>query len=620
MTSTDGPPAGQQPAAPGRHPFAEPGSDPVAESDRLLPPLRFGEWIIFTVLAMVLAAANIYTTLLIGWGDTGSIVAVLASVLLLGMVSRHRPSVHTLNLGQTMVSAGGSVGFAVASYAAVRIIEPEFDPDTTTLIVLFAAMGMLGSLVGSSVRRYMVRYFFPSGTACAVIQRSISEPVEQGQRNRPVFMLKLWGSIAALLTIPTKITLEKGTAALWPHINLDRLLKLNPERGLGIGVDPLYYGIGMVVGPRIGIGMVLGALAVAYTIPDSLDGTVHMAAIGDWIKWIAIAVLTLPTFATILFAYLFKTPPVIPPGFTPGATAYRSPANRAFVFGMVGVSAALAIGLCGQAVFGLPWHVTLVTMIIAWPLCVVNGRVTGDTDINPVRLVAIVLLSGFFWLITEDTRGAIVLLGMAVVGGTLAAVAVDMMQDYRTGYLVDANPTHQTTVQFFGAAAGALVAIPVLGVLVGQLGIGDGSSLPAPGAKVWAAMAEAMAGGFEPHPALRWTLLWVSLGGSLYAWFTVWPKTAKWMPSIFGFGIGMLVGADASIAIFLGGLIKWGVTLAYTVGKRDAARDEALVESGNDTMLAGSSVFAAAAVISILLVLAKTVLDYAEVDWFHIAS
>ena len=28
---------------------------------------------------------------------------------------------------------------------------------------------MLGALVGSSVRRYMVRYFFPSGTACAVM-------------------------------------------------------------------------------------------------------------------------------------------------------------------------------------------------------------------------------------------------------------------------------------------------------------------------------------------------------------------------------------------------------------------------------------------------------------------
>ena len=79
-----------------------------------------------------------------------------------------------------------------------------------------------------------------------------------------------------------------------------------------------------------------------------------------------------------------------------------------------------------------------------------------------------------------------------------AVVAVDMMQDYRTGYLVDANPTHQTTVQFFGAFFGALASIPVLYLLLGQLGIGPDSALPAPGAQVWAAMAQAMAGGFEP--------------------------------------------------------------------------------------------------------------------------
>ena len=58
---------------------------------------------------------------------------------------------------------------------------------------------------------------------------------------------------------------------------------------------------------------------------------------------------------------------------------------------------AAIIAVCAQSVFNLPWYITLITIAIAWPLCVVNGRVTGDTDINPVRLVAIVLLSGLFW-------------------------------------------------------------------------------------------------------------------------------------------------------------------------------------------------------------------------------
>ncbi len=578
-----------------------------------LPSLTISQWVVFAILAAVLAAANIYTTLLIGWGDTGSIVAVLASVLLLGALGHKRPPVHVLNLGQTMASAGGSVGFAVASYASVYVVEPDFRPSTPILLLIFVAMGVLGAMVGSSVRRYMVRYFFPSGTACAVIQTSVSRVVGPGERNRPVWMLKLWGGISALLTIPTKISISPEGHAIFRDITLVG------SRGIGIGVDPLYYGIGIVVGPRVGFGMVIGALSVPFLIQDRLTGTSFEAEIGDWVKWLAIAILTLPTFATIVFAYFFHTPPVIPPGFEPGKTRYQVPAGRALVYGGLGIASAIAIAISAQSIFGLPWHISVITMIIAWPLCVVNGRVAGDTDINPVRLVAIVLLSAFFWLFTDSSGTVIAMLGMAVVGGTLASVAVDMMQDYRTGYLVDANPTHQTTVQFFGVLFGALASVPVLYLLLNQLGIGPGSALPAPGAQVWAAMAQAMAGGFDPSNALLWAIVLTSLLGSLYAYLTVWPKTAPWMPSIFGIGIGMLIGMPGSAAILMGGLIKWAVTLFYRWGKKDEALNQAVRQAGNDTMLAGSSVFAAGAVVSIVLLLLKTALDAVGYPLFDIA-
>ena len=357
---------------------------------------------------------------------------------------------------------------------------------------MFAAIGLVGTIVGTMVRKQMVRYFFPSGTACAVIQRAVTRELEPGQRNRPVFLLTVWGGIAALLTLPTKITLTRGGSAL--------VRDWNPTANFGVGVDPLFYGIGLVVGPRIGLGMVIGALSVPYLIQPLLAGTSHEADLGDWVKWSAIAVLTLPTFATIVFAYLFHTPPVVPPGFTPGRTAYDAPPARTLVYGSAFVLATLGAGVLGNAVFGLPWYATILTVAIAWPLSVVNGRVTGDTDINPIRLVAIVLLSGFFWVVARD---AAVLLGMAVVGATIASVAVDIMQDYRTGYLLEQDPAHQTSVQFVGVVMGALAAIPVLGLLLGRLGIGPGSSLPAPGAQVWAAMAEAMTDGF--HPRARWS-------------------------------------------------------------------------------------------------------------------
>ena len=52
------------------------------------------------------------------------------------------------------------------------------------------------------------------------------------------------------------------------------------------------------------------------------------------------------------------------------------------------------------------------------------------------------------------------------------------------------------------------------------------------------------------------------------------------------------------------------------VARRIAAR----VEAGNDTMLAGSSVFAAGAVVSILVVLVVKLLDLADLHPFYIAT
>jgi uncharacterized oligopeptide transporter (OPT) family protein len=265
----------------------------------------------------------------------------------------------------------------------------------------------------------------------------------------------------------------------------------------------------------------------------------------------------------------------------------------------------------------MPWYATIVTMAVAWPLCIVNGRVAGETDINPVRLVAVVLLSGFFWLVAG--AGAITMLGMAVVAGTLAAVAVDMMQDYRTGYLVEANPTHQTTVQFVGAVVGAVISIPILSLLIAQLGIGDGSGLPAPGAKIWAAMAEAMAGGFQPSVALLWAIPIASLLGCGYAFLTVWPRSASFMPSLFGMGIGLLLGTEACLAILAGGLIKSAVTMAYTGGKSGDERAAAQQEATNDTLLAGASVFAAGAVVAIVLILVTPALNALGLNWWYLA-
>src|SRR5690606_600885 len=144
---------------------------------------------------------------------------------------------------------------------------------------------------------------------------------------------------------------------------------------------------------------------------------------GAWVRWIAVAALTLPSFASILFAYVFRTPPVVPAGFQPGSVEHAPPPGRTIAYATLAVAGTLAAAIAGQLLFDLPFYIVILAMAVSFPMCIANGRVTGETDINLVRLVAIALLSLFAFIVAKDV---VVLLGVAVVGGTLAAIAVDM--------------------------------------------------------------------------------------------------------------------------------------------------------------------------------------------------
>jgi uncharacterized oligopeptide transporter (OPT) family protein len=581
----------------------------TARNGSFLPSLRPIEWILYGVLAALLAVINIYTTLLAGWADNGSIIAVLASVLVLSAFGRV-PPIPTLNLGQTMASAGGAVGFAVASFAAVRLADPTFTTNYVTLTVMFAALGIVGCIIGASVRRYMVRYFFPTGTACAVIQRTITER-DPLARQRPLRILTRFGGLAALVTVPAKITFTQGKEALLHAIHIGGKGPIGSN--LTIGVEPLLYGIGIIVGPRVGIGMLIGGLSAAVLIPELHASSDSLIAAREWSRWVAIALMTLPTFATILFAYLFKHQAEVPPGFTPGTTSYRLPRRNIPVYGAIALVCVGITSVCAQQIFALPFYVTIISFVVAFPLCVINGRVTGDTDINPVRLVAIIILAGLAWMVNSQIAA---LLGMAVIGGTLAGLAVDLMQDQRTGHLLDCNPHHQTSILCIGTVIGAIAAVPFFAFLEARLGFGDGTPLPAPGPKIWAQMAEVMAHGLPASAWLPWVIVIVSAVGCIYAFFTVWPRTAAYMPSLFGMGIALLLPFEQAGAIFLGGMIHWGMKRAYAYGKQGAEAGAAREKASDDSMLIGSSIFAASAVVAVLVILATELIGKPS-GWFY---
>jgi uncharacterized oligopeptide transporter (OPT) family protein len=279
----------------------------------------------------------------------------------------------------------------------------------------------------------------------------------------------------------------------------------------------------------------------------------------------------------------------------------------------------LVTAVTGGLLFGLPWYLTILAIAITWPLAVMNGRVTADTDINPAILAVVVLLT----LFTMTFGGsAVLLLGLVVICQTLASMAVDMVQDYRTGYLVDANPAHQTTVQLVGALIGVLAAVPFILLLDAHLGFGPDAGLPSPGPRIYTGLAEGLAGtGVHMSHGLFVTIAIVSLAGSVYAFFANWPRTKRWVPSLFGAGMGMLIGFDMSASVFVGGMVKWIVATIYRrrASVRSESADTAATDADATTTLVGSAVFAASALTSVLVIVLAAIVSWCGLKWFYMA-
>lgn len=542
-------------------------------------------WITFFFLALLMGLNNIYSTLLTGWGGGGSIVAVILCLLFL---TKNQRNIINYNLGQTMASAGGSVGFSVAIVGSIYYSYNQqgmnWDPPLIELSLLIMALSIIGVALAVPIRPYTIRWFFPSAVACATILRAVtSENIKEQKRARTIMGTS--GLISALLTLPTKAAIKPGGHALWSKIVL--------IPNVSISLDPLLYGIGIVIGPRIGISMLLGALINVLILSPQL--MTAGAQVDEYIRWVAVGLMTLPAFTSVIFSFIFKSTLTLPPGFKPKEfhEEEKLSLNQWLMIGMVFLGAVSITILTMKSIFGISWYYVLLAICLAGPMCFTLGKVASETDINPVRLIAIFLL--FIFSIFER-HSPVALLAIGISGATFAAIAVDLFYDLRTGYLIRANPIHQIFVQFLGVLPVSFASIFFLHVLATKFGFGEGKYFPAPSAIVWSVMADAFSLGTSAVTPGIWIATGIaSLIGIILTFFRGWGPTHSYTPSSFAMGIALLLPFEMSAAIFLGSLIRLLIT---TLARPDNRR-----QIEEDAYQAGSAIFAASAFAGIIAVI-----------------
>jgi putative OPT family oligopeptide transporter len=181
-------------------------------------------------------------------------------------------------------------------------------------------------------------------------------------------------------------------------------------------------------------------------------------------------------------------------------------------------------------------------------------------------------------------------LGVAAVICVSAAVAGEMLQDLKVGYILGGTPRKMQVGDLMGVVlAAAVMFIPLVILHQGDLAMGGtglgGKTYPAPQASLMAILAQGIVG-----QDMAWPLIIV---GMLMAFGFILVRVQSPMLVC----VGMYLPLETSFAIFIGGLIKG---LFDMVAQRRKLNDAQKVRSENNGVLLAAGLIAGEALIGLV--------------------
>ncbi|KAJ2717216.1 OPT super [Coemansia spiralis] len=253
-------------------------------------------------------------------------------------------------------------------------------------------------------------------------------------------------------------------------------------------------------------------------------------------------------------------------------------------WGGLAVSTAACMGIV-RALFGIPVYDTLLAVGLALPLAVLGVRALGETDLNPVSGIGKVSQVVFAGVMPGNLVGNLVAGGIAEAG---AQQAGDLMQDLKTGHLLNASPRAQFAGQMIGSVFSVFITAGAYQLYTHVYPI-PSAQFPVPTAQVWMDMARLVNGHpLPPHvwpfavvfacvfAALPIAALWLGDGPvvTVGPWQLQTAVVRRWWPSGIAFAMGIYNTPNFTLMRALGAAAAAAATeLAVRAQPRGADAD-----------------------------------------------
>jgi putative OPT family oligopeptide transporter len=590
-------------------------------------------------MTVVLGSANAYLGL-----RAGMTVAATypAAVISMAMMRAWKGTLLEENISRT----SGSIGEGVASGAIFTI--PAFliahswasfgfkDAYWKTSVLILVG-SVLGVLFISLVRRVMVEdpeLPFPESIAASEIHKA-------GQRGAQaarflfwnigigglIFLLGSLGFFAADAEYPIPVgQLGASRVRLGGADSTNILATGGISSFAAPSISPAFVGVGYIIGPQLaGLQFAGGLLSWGLIVPlliyflgPQLHAFLPPGASQD--SWSALAgavwkyvVRPIAVGSMMVGAgyKLFQMRKSLATGLKRSVTDIWQTAEQTaalrrterymsskVVFALIAVVFVMMIALyiyfSGQILAGVVAAVAM--LILGFFFATVSGSLCGlmGSSNNPVSgltlstliIAALLMVS----LGVSGPGGVAAVLGVAAVVCVSSAVAGELLQDFKVGFILGGTPRHIQVAELIAVVVASLVMYFPLVLLhegnihAGGTGFGD-KQLPAPQAGLMALLAQGIVGGDMPWPLL---LTGILLGLAFVAMKVKSPMLVA---------VGMYLPFGTTFAIFVGGVIRSiGDSLAERRGYNTAQK--ARVE--NAGVLTASGLIAGEAILGLV--------------------
>ena len=550
-------------------------------------------------MTVVLGAANAYLGL-----RAGQTIAATYPAAVIGMAILRlgKGSILEENIARTAGSIGESVAAgAVFTLPAFVLVKAWGSFDSAEAYWKSTALMLVGSVLGvlfvSLIRRVMVEdpeLPFPESVAAGEIHKAGQAGARAAKYlfynmafGASVFLTGAFGFFAADRDFFFHVgTIGKSTLRLGAAGSPQVLTAGGVSTCAAPTVSPAYIGVGYIIGPELAAlnfsGSVIAwglliPLLIFFLGPQLQPFLPQGATDENWlglanavwryiVRPIAVGGMMVGTCYTLwrmrknLIAGLAKAFSELrgagPAPDSVGRTERYMSSKT--VFGLIGLTFVLMCllymymsGLVTGAIAA-----ALVMLIIGFFFATVSGYLVGviGSSNNPISgltlstlvIAALLMIS----LGVSGMSGVVAVLGVAAVVCVSSAVAGELLQDFKVGYILGGTPRSIQIVELIAVVVASMVMyFPLLWLHQGNInqgGIGFGDrALSAPQAGLMASLAQGIVGG-----DMAWPLV---IAGILMGIAMIMFKVRS--PMLVA--IGMYLPVATTSAIFIGGIVRW---------------------------------------------------------------